>query len=113
MFNFVLKGQAINGCNSPTLSVPVTVTNCGVGIPNNSLNFSEVAVYPNPFTSELKVSGFSGNVEVFNTLGQVVIKATVSETDVINTASLPKGVYIVKAFNAEGTTIKTIRVIKN
>jgi hypothetical protein len=113
VFPFVLTGQSINGCLSATLSVPVTVTNCNVGIQNNTLNFSEVSVYPNPFTNELKVTGFSGNVEFFNLIGQMVVKVSVTETESINTASLSKGVYIVKAINAEGIMVKTLRVIKN
>ena len=59
------------------------------------------------------MTGFSGNVEFFNLIGQMVVKVSVTETESINTASLSKGVYIVKAINAEGIMVKTLRVIKN
>lgn len=113
IYPFVVTGQAINGCNSATVQILVTVTNCAVGIENNSVNIIETSVFPNPFTNELKVSGLNGNVEIFNTLGQVVITASVNESETINTATLPKGIYIVKAYNSEGIVTKTIRVIKN
>jgi hypothetical protein len=106
-----LTGQAINGCSGMTV-FNQTVSTC-VGIEEANNSNVQISVYPNPFTTELSLGGFSGKVEVYNTLGQVVISTSVKEAEAVNTAALPKGVYIVKAYNAEGTAVKTVRVIKN
>lgn len=83
------------------------------GIENNVSATNAAAVFPNPFTSELTITGVTGSVVVFNTLGQVVLTANVSETETLNTASLVKGIYFVKVKNTENNQEKTIKVIKN
>ncbi|MGZ3900588.1 MAG: choice-of-anchor J domain-containing protein [Bacteroidia bacterium] len=110
-YNFTLVGTGANGCTA-SAALSQTVANC-TAIENNNANVNTVSVYPNPFTTELKISGVNGSVEIFNTLGQLVATSAVNENETINTSNLAKGVYIVKTYNAEGKEVKTIRVIKN
>lgn len=102
--------DATTGCTN-TAAFSLSVTPCN-GIESISGN-SEASVFPNPFTNELKVSGLTGTVEVYNALGQVVIKATVAHDEAINTNDLTKGVYILKAYNTGGELTKTIKLLKN
>jgi hypothetical protein len=106
-----LTGQAIGGCTS-TAVYSQTVRTC-VGLEEESNPNVQVTIYPNPFTTELNLRGFSGNIQIYNALGQVVISALVRENESVSTASLPKGLYTVKACNAEGTIVKIVRVIRN
>ncbi|MBA3664370.1 MAG: T9SS type A sorting domain-containing protein [Bacteroidetes bacterium] len=110
-YTIFVTGVNAAGCTSST-SVVQNVSLC-TGIENNAALTANVSVYPNPFTSELKISGVNGSVQIFNTLGQLVATSAVNESESINTNNLAKGVYIVKAFDATGKEIKTIRVIKN
>ncbi|MCE3226273.1 MAG: Ig family protein [Bacteroidetes bacterium] len=111
VYNFTLTGASANGCK---MSVPLsqTISAC-TGIEANNVNGYNVTVFPNPFANEVTVSGVTGNVQIFNTLGQMVISTPIRETETINTTSLAKGVYIVKTFDSEGREVKTIRMIKN
>lgn len=106
-----LTGANAAGCTATT-TVVQNVSLC-TDIANNTAVATIVSVYPNPFTSELKISGVNGTVQIFNTLGQLVVSTSVKENETINTSNLAKGVYIVKAFDVEGKETKTIRVIKN
>jgi hypothetical protein len=114
IFTFSLTGQAINGCSNATpVMVAVTITNCATGIDAKSAHFDEVSVFPNPFSNELKITGFNGQVKVYNALGQLVISAIVNESETLNTSALQKGIYFVKTYSADGNITKTVKVIKN
>jgi len=111
--NFILSviGAGANGCTS-TYTAPLVIVIC-TGIENNNIQNTAIAVYPNPFTSEVTISGANGPIEVINTLGQVVLTATVSEKETINTTSLAKGIYFIKVKDADTKSTKTIKVIKD
>jgi hypothetical protein len=111
VYNFTLTGAGANGCK---MSVPLsqTISAC-TGIEANNANGYNVSVFPNPFSNEVTISGVTGNVQIFNTLGQMVATSPIRETETISTTNLAKGVYIVKAFDSEGKEVKTIRIIKN
>ncbi|MCU0359269.1 MAG: T9SS type A sorting domain-containing protein [Bacteroidia bacterium] len=107
---FTATGTSVQGCvASGTASL--TVSAC-TGIESQSIVQSGV-VYPNPFTSELKVSDFTGKIEIYNAIGQLVVNQSVNATETINTADLAKGAYIVKLLSTNGDTIKTIKMMKN
>ncbi|MCE3258431.1 MAG: Ig family protein [Bacteroidetes bacterium] len=110
VYNIIVAGTSA-GCTS-TAAVTQSVSAC-VDINTNTIANNNVSVFPNPFTTEVKISGVTGNVQIFNTLGQMVISTSVNENETINTSNLAKGVYIVKAFDSEGREVKTIRIIKN
>ncbi|MCE3226274.1 MAG: Ig family protein [Bacteroidetes bacterium] len=110
-YTLIVTGANAAGCTATTQLVQ-SISNC-VGINNNSANTSNVNVYPNPFSSELKISGVTGIIKVYNALGQMVLSTSVNENQVINTSDFIKGIYIVKALDSTGKEVKTIRMIKN
>lgn len=110
---FSVIGTTAAGCTS-TLAVVQTVSvSLCTGIENQYGNVVETSVFPNPFTNELKIGGLNGSVQVYNSLGQVIINTRVNDTETINTSELAKGVYILKAFNNEGQELKTVKLLKN
>ena len=90
----------------------VTVSLC-TGTENELGNNTESSIFPNPFTNELNISGLNGRIEIYNVLGQVILKTKVNEVERINTSELIKGAYILKAFNVDGQELKTIKLLKN
>ena len=114
-YTFNVTGTSVDGCPSNAATVVLAVTNCttstvGLGKLDGS---NEAAIFPNPFVNQINVSGIAGTVEIYNTLGQVVIKTDVKENDTINTSNLPKGAYILKAHNANGEVVKMVKLLKN
>lgn len=107
---FTITGIDADGCKG-TSTYTLRVAPC-TGIESLDGNM-EASIFPNPFANELKVSGLAGNIEIYNALGQVVVKATVTEAQTISTAELAKGVYILKAFDKEGDLVKTVKLLKN
>lgn len=108
---FTVVGTTTAAC-SATAAVTVTVNLCN-GIEKADGNVTESTIFPNPFANELTLSGLEGTVEIYNALGQIVIKTVATDTETINTTELPKGAYILKAYNKEGESVKTIKLLKN
>jgi hypothetical protein len=99
-----------NGCNSIPAATSVTVDAC-VGIQKIDASSSS-KFFPNPISTQLHISGFTGHIEVFNVTGQMVIRADVNENAVINTAELPKGAYFIQGYNLNGELTKTQKIVK-
>jgi hypothetical protein len=110
---FNLTGFSPNGCSDSEnhiVNVVLCGTNTTVAIPEV---YTETSIFPNPFSSELKISGVDGKVVIYNALGQVVLSTTVKFTDTINTSDFAKGTYIVQAYASNGEIVKTVRLVKN
>ena len=79
---------------------------------------SSFNVYPNPMADELtiEVSGIESdklNYLFTNALGQIVLTGNTETTKTtINTSILEKGFYCLRLYNAQGKTIRTIKLIK-
>ena len=73
-----------------------------------NIELSNIKLYPNPVTTILNISGFNGNVTVFDMNGKVV--ATETGATAINTGSWVAGVYFV-TLHADGNSI-TRAVVK-
>jgi hypothetical protein len=74
---------------------------------------SDLNVYPNPFTNEIKFSASKGvkRVIVSNIIGQVLKNVAVDQVNSVNTADLPRGIYLVTLMNSKGEK-STIKMIK-
>ena len=60
-----------------------------------------VSLYPNPASDIVRVKGATATeVKIYNSLGQLV--KTVENTNEINLAGLPKGIYLLRITDAEG-----------
>ncbi len=110
VFNAI--GTSSLGCTSALVAKSVTVSLC-TGIENEPGNNTESSIFPNPFTNELTISGLNGRIEIYNLLGQIILKTKVNEVERINTSELIKGAYILKTFNSDGQELKTIKLLKN
>lgn len=76
--------------------------------------FANVAVYPNPFNSNLTINNISGAtmVEITNVVGQTIYSTTsVSNKMVLSTGDLKTGMYFVRITDAN-SNVHTERVIK-
>jgi hypothetical protein len=108
-------GSNSAGCTSAPVNVVITVSACATtttGI--QQVYGSEGAVaYPNPFTSEIHVSGLAGLVTIYNVLGEAVLSFNGANSQTIDTSSLPKGTYLLRAASAADDTVKLIKLIKN
>jgi hypothetical protein len=115
--SFTLTGTSTAGCKG-TSTVDVTVVTCNtntnnpVGIVSVGAN-GETSIFPNPFSAELNINVLDGKVVIFNALGQAVITTQVNSSKSINTSDLPKGAYMLKAYNMNGELVKTVKLIKN
>ena len=84
----------------------------------NNLDEQNIAVYPNPFTSDVyidlsTISGGKVTIAVSNVAGQQLLERSISEPqqiEKVDLSSLPKGIYFVKVNSATSTSI--VKVIK-
>lgn len=54
-------------------------------------------IYPNPVNETVTISGIEqGKVEIFNSLGQMLIQSDIQGNSTINTSNLQTGIYIIK-----------------
>lgn len=104
-------GTSTDGCVSNVAVISVTISQC-TGIEKINGNTLEASVYPNPFVNQITVSGIVGHVEIYNALGQLVIKTPTAENETINTTNLPTGAYMMKAYGSD-MEVRTIKLIKN
>ena len=105
----VLTGTASNGCVTSS-SVSIAVTPC-VGIDEKTAD-AGVRVYPNPFRNELMIEGAVTRVEIYNVLGQEVLRVENYSGGFIQTSDLNRGIYIIKAFEGE-RLLKSSRLLKD
>lgn len=110
LVTFSVTGTASTGCTGQA-AVTISVVLC-TGIEKID-GGAEASVYPNPFNNTIRLSGMEGKVEIYNAIGQMVIRASVSQEQDLDTSELPKGAYILKAYNTQGTVVKNIKLIKN
>ena len=78
------------------------------------LEDGQVAVYPNPTTSQFTIEGVGLNqVTVYNTIGQKVYEANCEGNSTeVNLGDVETGVYMVRIATENGTLTKRITVIK-
>ena len=110
-YTFGVVGTATNGCNNAVV-ITRTVNLC-TAIAQISANTNELTVYPNPFTNELNISGLRGSIEIYNSLGQLLIQETVLDYEIVNTTRLAKGIYVMKVFNEDTKHSNSFKLIKN
>ncbi|MDR1739376.1 MAG: endonuclease/exonuclease/phosphatase family protein [Bacteroidales bacterium] len=67
-------------------------------VENQTLN-SQIKVFPNPAKKEIIIRGIDGvksNFEIYNMLGERVIKGNVTDGKAINISNLSTGIYVIK-----------------
>ena len=98
MHYFTILGKLNNGCASQT-TYSYNVSLC-TGMDKISEFHIQQSFYPNPFDNELIINGFEGRIEIYNSLGELVVQKSVLKGEVINTAEFLTGTYIIKIFSS-------------
>jgi len=106
-YGFMVVGRNANPANEAALGSVV------IGIDNTSITETpkvEATLYPNPVQNELNIAvdHTITNVEIINTIGQVVYSGNESN---INVESLKAGTYLVRVQTTNGTAVS--RFIKS
>jgi len=72
--------------------------------------FEDAQVYPNPASHQLNIAGLYGaDVQIFNILGELVyINAEMSDFEVLDVSTLPRGSYIIKIVSGDMVATKKI-----
>ena len=87
-----------------------------VGLTPTTMPVSQITVYPNPTTGELRIINYElgiKNVEVYNILGECVFKSEIINTESeINISSLSNGIYLLRITDNNNSSVYTQRVIK-
>jgi hypothetical protein len=103
--------SASNNTCVTTAALTQSVTFCN-GLDDLPASHAELSVYPNPFKGEFRVkTQVTVSVSIYNILGELVYEGIVHDNDVVNTESLPPGIYRLKMREESGS--KTISIIKN
>ena len=100
--------QTLNGCPGPLLAITATQT---LGTQNHQLQ--NLSYSPNPVTDKLILnnSELIDTVKIYNVQGQLVRSITVQNAAAqIDFSTMETGVYFVKAYSAESSSI--FRIVK-
>jgi len=87
------------------------------GVTNTTQNAAVIGAHPNPFTGLVNVSGLakSDKVAVYDVVGKQasdIFTATEDGTNTFNIDALDAGVYILRAWDADGNAKATIKLVK-
>lgn len=109
--SYTVTGTDANGCSNSVVYAQ-HVSKCTGIAASRKLDESLFSVYPNPNAGEFYVeSSTKIEMDVFNALGQLVLKKTVDEgINKINLQDVSKGIYFIQ-FNQNNQT-RTIKIIK-
>jgi len=85
----------------------------------SDLNIQETAIakreiYPNPVQSQFTVTNTeNADIQLFNVLGQKVFQTIgTQENTVVNTASLPQGLYVLKVVRGDFSTVHKVQIVR-
>ncbi len=102
----------ISAQDGTTKNYTVTITKGGAGMTAHE-SLQEFSLFPNPFNKEIAIS-YAGafSYEVFDVMGRNIFPKSAVQMNnaVINTQSLPEGVYFIKLNNSFGS--RTLKVVK-
>ena len=92
----------------------VTGTTCSVLGTNNFEFYSNISIYPNPFTNVFSVnSNARGSIEDYDVMGKIIktkkLDLGIAKLDLSNS---PSGIYLMKVTNVNDQ-IKTVKLIKH
>jgi hypothetical protein len=92
------------GCETTSEALFVTIDDC-TGM--NEIADSEIVAYPNPFSTNLSISGLKdATIKIYNLLGKEVLMIEhASNHESINTSNFDKGIYLVKVLQADKLSV--------
>lgn len=83
----------------------VLPTEEGLGV-NDMSNENTINIYPNPAKNQINIPNYSGKVEAFNTLGQLIKSTTIKIGEPVDISDLPQGMFIIKLKNGVTRVLK-------
>jgi hypothetical protein len=101
-YSFVLENTTGNYTSGSFSAIEGFKTSAsGIGDPGTT----GVHIYPNPATDVLNISGINmkSELRIFNVFGEEVLNITIKTSSEINVATLPKGTYVVRISNENGS----------
>ena len=107
--SFYAVGEVVMGNNNLDYFV-VRIAADGVNSIGHIANNKEfIAIYPNPATTEITVSGYSpAYLKLCDAVGQTVAE---SKSNKLYVGNLSQGLYVLQLFDAKGQQVKTEKVI--
>ena len=109
------------GCVSPAVSNAIDYfqglrTDCIVyhSVDDNNTLLVNVNTYPNPVQNQLNIdlgSEKTANIEIYSMDGKIKYSSVISNKENINTSEWKNGSYVLRIYNDNGQSIKTISVI--
>lgn len=108
------------GCIIPAVSNAIDYfqglrTDCKTpnSVVENNAILVNVYTYPNPVQNELNIdlgSGKNANIEIYSMDGKIIYSSVISNKENINTSEWNNGSYVVRVYNENGQSLKTISV---
>ena len=98
--------KVINGVFSSVAGIPST---CVLNI-NNFSDSNDSEIYPIPFTNEIFITKFKGNIKIADLNGKIILEKKYLKDSTIDTTNFPSGIYIIKI--EENGKIFTKQIIK-
>ncbi len=111
---YTIVGTAANGCTTTSVFTQSVSTCTGI---QNINKVKEIVVYPNPnhgeFSVELNSFTENTNLEIYNTLGALVLNMKVTRLNFeINISEMAKGIYVLKV-KENNIVLKTEKIVKD
>jgi hypothetical protein len=100
----------VTGANGCSENVCVVVTNT-TGVEQLSVGSGRLSIYPNPsngiFTIQLPVGSSESSIEIYDVLGQNLLKQTLNNTEnnIINLCDKSAGVYFYRVVSNDGRLV--------
>lgn len=74
----------------------------------NELDINQISIYPNPSSNYLNIESKTSidHLEIFNSMGQLVLKVNHNKNQIVNIGNLNNGVYFLKIYSGNKTGTK-------
>lgn len=106
---FTVCGISSLGCKSANSLITINVSAC-TGLEEESDELL-VSAFPNPFHEEIQISGFQGDLKLYDVNGKLVKELRVLEGDRVSTTELPMGIYL-GVFGLENGKLRILKLVK-
>lgn len=106
--NYKVIATSQYGCSKTSAVVNVTIgTGCRIASFDELETEKTFKFYPNPATDQITIESELGEIQIFNSIGALVLQKTLDSTEeILNISELNPGVYFVKMGQ------KTLRLVK-
>ena len=98
------------GAGSTGVFTGVTAASNDIVLPIDSFELEGIVVYPNPVTTELRITSDKNlNIQIYNSLGQ---KMKESSSKIVDMSRFSNGIYVMKVTDINSEASNTYQIIK-